>query len=118
MKGVREKRDRGPEDTQLIWINPEEVVLTPEMKRKNKEALEYMFKTGGTLEEFYSKKYTKPETKILYDVKIQQTELASELKEIKQILKTTKLVDIRNLNKIVIEDNRKVQVQKYEWVGR
>jgi len=120
MEGIRERKKKGPRDTRLIWINPKEVVLTEEMAKKNKEVLEFMFKTGRSAEEYYESKLktqkiiSTPIKNIIVNTNFNDTRIVQRLERIENALQSARLLEVRN--RVYIEDNRKPVVN--QWIGR
>jgi len=120
MEGVKERKKKGQRDTRLIWINPKEVVLTEEMAKKNKEVLEFMFKTGRSAEEYYESKLntqkiiSTPIKNIMVNTNFNDTRIVQRLERIENALQSARLLEVRN--RVYIEDNRKPVVN--QWIGR
>jgi len=47
---------KGDSDTELIWVNPKEAILTEHMTKRNQDLIDFWFK-GGTTEQYYASKF-------------------------------------------------------------
>jgi hypothetical protein len=90
------------------------------MAKKNKEVLEFMFKTGRSAEEYYESKLntqkiiSTPIKNIMVNTNFNDTRIVQRLERIENALQSARLLEVRN--RVYIEDNRKTVVN--QWIGR
>ena len=111
--GKTSLKPRGKSDIHLRWLANEEIVVNRNTANLagNRELISRSMKTGIPISQLINPSIS--------GVSVNDNgDLVNEIRGVRNELKQAKLIETYHNNKIIVEDNRKIQVKQLEWSGR